>query len=116
MPCRRRRRRYAVAAAPAAGAAPPDARPERRTEACEAAAHASHWEAVMQPGELIFVPAGCPHQVVNLEPTVAVAMNFVDAGNVELAAAEMEEKAAGSVGSAHDYYAALAGHFADTAR
>merc|ERR1711907_122783 len=39
------------------------------------------WEFVQQPGQLVVVPHGLPHTVVNLETTVAVAGNFVDGIN-----------------------------------
>eukprot|EP00937_MAST-01D_sp_MAST-1D-sp2_P006414 g6414.t1 len=80
------------------------------------AAFASRWEADLEPGELIFVPAGCAHQVVNLVSSVAVAMNFVDAGNVARVAAEMARKADAAVGTAQEYYGALAGSFSDADR
>eukprot|EP00088_Acartia_fossae_P012019 TRINITY_DN16148_c0_g1_i2.p1 TRINITY_DN16148_c0_g1~~TRINITY_DN16148_c0_g1_i2.p1 ORF type:complete len:266 (-),score=30.96 TRINITY_DN16148_c0_g1_i2:69-827(-) len=35
-------------------------------------------------GETLFVPAGCPHTVLNLEQTVAVSGNFVNQTNVQL--------------------------------
>jgi hypothetical protein len=43
------------------------------------------YDGVMQPGDIIFIPAASAHQVRNLpgDPTVAVAMNFVDIANVE---------------------------------
>lgn len=36
----------------------------------------------LHPGELLFVPGGAVHGVTNLEPSVAVAGNFVDATNL----------------------------------
>ena len=44
-------------------------------------ARAVHTECVLQPGEILFVPAGSPHQVMNLDATVSVSMNFIDAAN-----------------------------------
>ena len=40
------------------------------------------YEVLLQPGDLIFVPAGWPHQVDNVETSVAVSANFVDATNL----------------------------------
>jgi len=36
----------------------------------------------LQPGELLFVPAGSPHKVENLDDTVAVSGNFVNSSNL----------------------------------
>ena len=44
---------------------------------------ATVFEADLRPGDLIFVPAGLPHQVVNVEATVAVSVNFVDETNLD---------------------------------
>ena len=48
------------------------------------------WECVLQPGELLFVPSGCPHQVTNLTPTCAISANFVHESNLRLAIDELE--------------------------
>ncbi|KAH9139313.1 hypothetical protein AeRB84_016412 [Aphanomyces euteiches] len=45
--------------------------------------HAHIYEGVLEAGEVIFIPADSPHQVVNLDMTIAVAMNFVDGGNID---------------------------------
>jgi len=37
----------------------------------------------LKPGEFLFVPAGSPHRVDNLEDTIAVSGNFVDDSNVD---------------------------------
>lgn len=34
-------------------------------------------------GDVIFVPAGCPHRVENLTDTLALSCNYVDATNIE---------------------------------
>jgi len=39
---------------------------------------------IQEPGELVFIPAGNPHAVRNLEPIHGVSMNYVDASNVGL--------------------------------
>ncbi len=48
-------------------------------------------ELDLQPGELLFVPGGTPHAVVNLDLTVAMAGNFVDASNVDRVLAELQQ-------------------------
>ena len=40
-------------------------------------------EFVLEAGEMVIIPFGWPHQVENLEPTVAIAGNFVDFRNYE---------------------------------
>ncbi|BFZ03456.1 hypothetical protein BsWGS_06495 [Bradybaena similaris] len=40
-------------------------------------------QCVLQPGELLFVPAGSPHYVENLSNSVAVSANYVDQSNLE---------------------------------
>ena len=52
-------------------------------------AHADRYEALLQPGECLFVPAGSPHLVRNETHTAALSANFVDASNLELATAEL---------------------------
>eukprot|EP00729_Bicosta_minor_P008824 gene8824-18744_t len=42
-------------------------------------------ECTLEAGELLFVPHGCPHRVVNLEQSLAVSGNFVDESNLEAA-------------------------------
>ena len=36
----------------------------------------------LTPGHLLFVPAGCPHKVENLEDSIAVSGNFVNESNI----------------------------------
>jgi len=50
-------------------------------------------EYTMQAGDLIFVPAGIPHQVANLEDTVAISMNFIDFTNKREADRELQIEA-----------------------
>ena len=47
------------------------------------------WSCVLQPGELLFVPAGCAHAVCNLEASCAISANFVSESNVRLAVDEL---------------------------
>ena len=39
-------------------------------------------EGVAEPGDVVFVPAGWWHLVINLEPSVALTQNFVAATNL----------------------------------
>lgn len=40
-------------------------------------------ECLLSPGELLFVPSGCPHRVENIEPSLAISANFVDLSNFD---------------------------------
>ena len=40
--------------------------------------HATVYEAILEPGEVIFIPSAAPHQVLNIGETVSIAMNFID--------------------------------------
>ncbi len=79
-------------------------------EQCEAhpgLALATPYRLVLEPGDLLFVPAGWPHAVRNLPgpPTVALSANYVDGTNIErhlrelrwqaISEAEQEPRAAG---------------------
>ena len=56
--------------------------------------YASPTTITMVPGDLLIVPAGSPHTVVNhREPTLAVAGNFVDDNNWAGFVAQLREKA-----------------------
>jgi len=46
--------------------------------------YAELFEGTQEPGDLIFIPAGNPHGVRNLEPIHALSMNYVDGSNVWL--------------------------------
>ncbi|XP_061191291.1 bifunctional arginine demethylase and lysyl-hydroxylase JMJD6-like [Saccostrea echinata] len=47
-------------------------------------------ECVLSEGEVLFVPAGCPHRVENLTTTVAISANFVDLSNWKTVSEELE--------------------------
>ncbi|KAL3877711.1 hypothetical protein ACJMK2_035376 [Sinanodonta woodiana] len=38
-------------------------------------------ECILEPGDVLFVPAGCPHRVENLDTSLAISGNFVDLSN-----------------------------------
>ena len=42
---------------------------------------------IVGPGDGLFVPAGSPHQVTNLSPSIAISMNYIDASNIDTALA-----------------------------
>eukprot|EP01125_Pyxidicula_operculata_P013856 TRINITY_DN4593_c0_g1_i1.p2 TRINITY_DN4593_c0_g1~~TRINITY_DN4593_c0_g1_i1.p2 ORF type:complete len:145 (-),score=16.57 TRINITY_DN4593_c0_g1_i1:149-583(-) len=44
-------------------------------------AHVPVYECTLMPGEVLFVPANTPHQVMNLEDSIAISMNYIDASN-----------------------------------
>ena len=48
------------------------------------------WRATLMPGEVLFVPSGCPHRVVNLDDTLALSANFVGEYHAEASIAELE--------------------------
>lgn len=50
-------------------------------------------QCTLQPGELLFVPYGCPHRVENLEDSVAVSANFVDLSNFKIVLKELKANA-----------------------
>ena len=50
-------------------------------------------ECILQPGEVLFVPAGCPHRVENLEKSLAISANFVDLSNFEAVCKELKVNA-----------------------
>eukprot|EP00752_Nemacystus_decipiens_P008342 g7456.t1 len=60
---------------------------------------------VLEAGDLLFVPAGCPHRVENLTNTLALSCNYVDATNVDgslkaLRDQALTEPSAGALASA----------------
>ena len=46
-------------------------------------------QCTLQPGELLFVPYGCPHRVENLEDSLAMSANFVDLSNFHVVLEEL---------------------------
>jgi histone arginine demethylase JMJD6 len=47
------------------------------------------WSCVLEPGDIIYVPAGCPHAVSNLTATAAISSNFVSEAHAQLAIDEL---------------------------
>jgi len=41
-----------------------------------------HYSIDLEPGQILFVPSGCPHRVENLESSIAVSGNFVNRTNI----------------------------------
>eukprot|EP00656_Telonema_subtile_P035014 TRINITY_DN39037_c0_g1_i2.p1 TRINITY_DN39037_c0_g1~~TRINITY_DN39037_c0_g1_i2.p1 ORF type:complete len:392 (+),score=94.92 TRINITY_DN39037_c0_g1_i2:207-1382(+) len=52
--------------------------------------YAQRYECELHPGELLFVPAGTPHFVQNLEASVAISANYVDQSNAQRAIQELQ--------------------------
>ena len=48
---------------------------------------------ILKAGELLFVPAGCPHRVENLTKSLAISANFVDQSNLDLVLEELSVNA-----------------------
>mmetsp|Transcript_10736 Transcript_10736/g.29383 ORF Transcript_10736/g.29383 Transcript_10736/m.29383 type:complete len:209 (+) Transcript_10736:2-628(+) len=46
--------------------------------------YAEMYEGIQEAGDLMFIPAGNPHGVRNLEPIHGVSMNYVDGSNIWL--------------------------------
>lgn len=50
-------------------------------------------QCILESGELLFVPYGCPHRVENLQDSLAVSSNFVDLSNFQVVLEELRENA-----------------------
>lgn len=51
------------------------------------------YEGVLEEGDLIFIPADCPHFVANLDDTIAISANYVDTiSNLSRATKALEEE------------------------
>ncbi len=50
-------------------------------------------QVTLEAGEVLYVPAGCPHRVENLEKSLAISANFVDTSNFELVKKELSASA-----------------------
>eukprot|EP00658_Telonema_sp_P-2_P029672 TRINITY_DN22529_c0_g1_i1.p1 TRINITY_DN22529_c0_g1~~TRINITY_DN22529_c0_g1_i1.p1 ORF type:complete len:362 (+),score=91.97 TRINITY_DN22529_c0_g1_i1:109-1086(+) len=72
-----------------------DAFQDENFTACPPARYARPYTFVQNAGELLFIPGGSPHQVRNLERSLAVSMNYVDHTNVHRAIREIELDGAG---------------------
>ena len=46
-------------------------------------------ECILSPGEVLFVPAGSPHRVENIKPSLAISANYVDHSNFEAVLTEL---------------------------
>ncbi|XP_019864141.1 PREDICTED: jmjC domain-containing protein 4-like [Amphimedon queenslandica] len=46
-------------------------------------------ECILEPGEVLFVPAGSPNQVDNLEASLSISANFVNHSNISLVRHEL---------------------------
>ena len=51
---------------------------------------AGGWDFILEAGEVLFVPAGCPHGVRNETDTIAISANYVDTSNLSLVIGELE--------------------------
>ncbi|CBN75481.1 conserved unknown protein [Ectocarpus siliculosus] len=58
-----------------------------------AALLAKGFSCVLEAGDLLFVPAGCPHRVENLTGTLALSCNYVDATNIDMSLAALQDQA-----------------------
>jgi hypothetical protein len=54
------------------------------------ASSAGGWDFCLHAGEVLFVPAGCPHGVWNVTDSIAISANYVDYSNLSLAITELE--------------------------
>ncbi|ETV68168.1 hypothetical protein, variant 1 [Aphanomyces astaci] len=70
--------------------------------------HVPVYDGVLEAGEVMFIPADCPHQVVNLELSVAVAMNLVDHANIDAHTRHVRHQLLEAAGMGHS---AVAGQY-----
>ncbi|ETV98110.1 hypothetical protein H310_08854 [Aphanomyces invadans] len=70
--------------------------------------HVQVFEGVLEAGEIMFIPADSPHQVVNLDLSIAVAMNFVDAANIDAHMDHVRHQLMEAAGQGHS---AIAGQY-----
>ncbi|KNC48398.1 JmjC domain-containing protein 4 [Thecamonas trahens ATCC 50062] len=70
-------------------------------------AHAQAVVVVQEAGDLMFIPGGTPHQVVNLDDVVGISMNFVDGGNLETSLQVLKDEAACGYADSERLYHAL---------
>ena len=47
-------------------------------------------ECILEPGEVLFVPAGSPHSVDNLDASLAISANYVDLSNLNRVKEELK--------------------------
>jgi len=47
------------------------------------------WEGVVEPGEFIYIPGNCPHQVKNIGETLAMSGNIISKDSIETMKAEV---------------------------
>ena len=65
--------------------------------------------ATLAPGELLFVPAETPHQVENLEDTIALSGNFINAHNLQRSILHLQKEARAGHAPSARLYAGLRG-------
>ena len=53
----------------------------------------SPFSLILKPGQILFVPAGCPHKVENLQTSIAVSGNIVNDTNVKEASVHLQRNA-----------------------
>lgn len=68
---------------------------------------AQPYDCVLEPGELLFVPAGAPHQVLNLEDSVAISGNYIDSTNFQRSLVEIGREAHAGVQESVELYGEL---------
>jgi len=56
----------------------------------ERSAAACPYDCLLQAGEVLFVPHGCPHRVSNVTASIAISANFCDGSNITAAVEELD--------------------------